>query len=220
MNMHEPGARRPRSSESPRPPPPLHRSETGPGARTPSHRAVPGGRTPPEGGLGRKGGGQGGLWRGSPPGTASRGGLVSRAPAAGDPHRRELPRHRAGVETRSLIPLLTYGSRRPAWPLRASSRSPGEESLGPPRGLSLSKPRLCRDEQHLTSCTQQPQPHRPCPVPSGSLPQLCSPHQPDPDSRDNGHLVPVPGVWRSTSNVRRCTRALQAESPRPCLLFY
>lgn len=45
-------------------------------------------------GWGSSGSGQGGVWGRRPSRAAPPGGLVSRAPGAGDPHPRELPGHR------------------------------------------------------------------------------------------------------------------------------
>lgn len=112
MNMHEPGAHRPRSGESPRPPPPLRRPRTGPGLRAPGR-------------AGRGGSGRGGVWRRRPSRAAPPGGLVSRAPGAGDPHPRELPGHR-------LSPYLHVAPLEP----RRTIQPPRAGDLGRPPGLS------------------------------------------------------------------------------------
>lgn len=75
-------ARRPRSVA-----PGRHRGCEPPGGRDGTGRGGPG--------WGGGGSGRGGAWRRRPSRAAPPGGLVSRAPGAGDPHPRELPGHRS-----------------------------------------------------------------------------------------------------------------------------
>lgn len=136
MNMHEPGAHRPRSGESPRPPPPLRRPGTGPGLRAPGREGRDGA------GRGSSGSGRGGVWRRRPPRTAPPSGLVSRAPGA-------MTHIRGSCQGTGHPPTSMWS----LWSPSAASSPPGEEGLGPPPGLSPPKPRLCRDEQSPASCT-------------------------------------------------------------------